>query len=141
MPVNKTAKKTPAKKSEKKMEKKKLDIYKKSLLQMREDLLGDIKNMQGESGDLDSKDVSGHVIHMADVATDMYDKEFNMGLASKDRVLLQKIEDALRRVDEGSYGFCLATGKAISPARLKALPYAEYCLEYQEQIEKQGRRR
>ena len=141
MPVNKTAKKVVVKKTEKRLEKSKLVQYKKSLLQMREDILSDIKNMQGESGDLDSKDVSGHVIHMADVATDMYDKEFNMGLASKDRVLLQKIEDALRRVDEGSFGFCLATGKAISPARLKAIPYAEYCLEYQEQIEKQGKRR
>src|SRR5262245_40247292 len=128
MSVNKTAKKVPAKKPEKKLDKRKLDQYKKILLHLRDELLSDIKTMQAESGDLDSKDCSGHVIHMADVATDMYDKEFNMGLASKDRVLLQKIEEALRRVEDGTYGFCLATGKPISPARLKAIPYAEYCL-------------
>jgi DnaK suppressor protein len=136
MPVKKVAiKKSPAR-SGKKLDAKKLGQYKKLLLQMRENILSDIKNMRGESGDFDSKDVSGHVIHMADVATDMYDKEFNMGLASKDRVLLQKIEDALRRIEDGTYGFCLATGKTISPARLKAIPYAEYCLEYQEELEK-----
>jgi DnaK suppressor protein len=78
---------------------------------------------------------------MADVATDMYDKEFNLGLASKEREILQKIEDALRRIEDGTYGYCLATGKPISQARLKAIPYVEYCLEYQEQLEKKARYR
>ena len=83
----------------------------------------------------DSSDVSGHVQHMADVATDMYDKEFSLGLASHDREVLHKINAALKRIDDGTYGFCLATGKPISQARLKAIPYAEYCLKYQEELE------
>ena len=138
MPVNKLAKSA---KPAKKLDKKKLEQYKKLLLQLRDDIQKDIKNMSSEtnSGDNDSKDVSGHVMHMADVATDMYDKEFNLGLASKEREILQKIEDALRRIEDGTYGFCLGTGKPISQARLKAIPYAEYCLEYQEQLEKKAR--
>jgi RNA polymerase-binding protein DksA len=123
------------------MNKKSLDIYRKLLLKLREDIAGDIKNMRDEPGDIESKDVSGHVIHMADVATDMYDKEFNMGLESKDRVLLQKIEEALRRIENGTYGVCLATGRQISQARLKAIPYAEYCLEYQEELESKSKYR
>ena len=135
MPVNKTAKKLFAKRPEKKMDKKKLDLYKKSLLQMREELLSDIKNMQGESGDLDSKDVSGHVIHMADVATDMYDREFNLGIASNEREVLQKIDLALKKINDQSYGLCEECHKPIAAARLKAIPYTETCLKCQEKLE------
>ncbi|HBG61074.1 MAG: hypothetical protein A2Y03_11430 [Omnitrophica WOR_2 bacterium GWF2_38_59] len=126
----------------KSMDKKKLETYRNLLVKMREDIINDIKSMSNVSGAAgeDSSDVSGHVLHMADVATDMYDKEFSLGLASKDRVLLQKIDEALVRIDHGTYGLCIATKKPISPARLKAIPYAEYCLEYQEKMEQeQGR--
>lgn len=123
--------------SEKKLDQKKLEFYKKLLLKLKDDLVHDIKNMSDSSGSSmnDSSDVSGHVQHMADVATDMYDKEFNLGLASHDRVVLQKIDAALKRIKEGTYGFCLGTGKPIAQARLKAIPYAEYCLKYQEELE------
>lgn len=120
----------------KKLDKKKLEYYKKLLLRIKEELLHDIKNMSdANNGNDDSGDVSGHVLHMADVATDMYDKEFNLGLASHDREVLQKIEDALKRIEDGTYGFCLGTGKPIAAARLKAIPYVEYCLKYQEELE------
>ena len=121
----------------KKLDQKKLDYYKKLLLKLRDDLVHDIRNMSDNtSGSTnDSSDVSGHVQHMADVATDMYDKEFSLGLASHDREVLQKINTALKRIEEGTYGLCLATGKPISQARLKAIPYAEYCLKYQEELE------
>ena len=135
------ATKTIKRPAAKPMNKKSLEIYKKLLVKLRDDIAGDIKNMRDEPGDIESKDVSGHVIHMADVATDMYDKEFNMGLESKDRVLLQKVEEALRRIDKGTFGVCLATGKPIAQARLKAIPYAEYCLEYQEELESKGKYR
>ena len=121
-------------------DKKELEVYEKELNRLKEDILHDIKNMHENtnSGDNDSKDLSGHVMHMADVATDMYDKEFNLGLASKDRQVLQEVEDALQRIKEGSYGLCIATGKPISKARLKAIPYVKYCLEYQEELEKKS---
>ena len=121
----------------KKLDQKKLDYYKKLLIKLRDDLVHDIRNMSDNTGgsNNDSSDVSGHVQHMADVATDMYDKEFSLGLASHDREVLHKINSALKRIEDGTYGFCLATSKAISQARLKAIPYAEYCLKHQEEIE------
>ncbi len=126
----------PAKKTPKKLGKKDLAFFKKLLNEIRNKLVHDIKNMHAEtSGANDSGDVSGHVMHMADVATDMYDKEFNLGLASKDREILAKIEDALKRIEDGTYGICLGTGKAISKARLEAIPYCEYCLSHQEELE------
>ena len=124
----------------KKMAKKKLDFFKKLLIELKNDLVHDIRNMTDATGSSanESSDVSGHVQHMADVATDLYDKEFSLGLASHDRELLQRIDDALKRIDKGTYGFCLGTGKAISEERLKALPYAEYCLSHQEELEAKG---
>jgi DnaK suppressor protein len=120
-----------------KFDAKKLDFYKKSLLRMKSQILGDIKSMSKENdGDqTDKGDVSGHAMHMADVATDMYDREFNLSLASNDRELLQKIDSALNRIDKGTYGFCLKSGKRISEQRLKAIPYAEYCLDVQEEMD------
>ncbi|MFT5169990.1 MAG: DnaK suppressor protein [Lysobacterales bacterium] len=121
----------------KKLDQKKLDKYKKLLIDLKRTLVHDIRNMAGASGS-DSSDVSGHVQHMADVATDLYDKEFTMGLASHDRETLQRIDDALIRIEKGTYGFCLGTEKPISAARLTALPYAEHCLSHQEELEEKG---
>lgn len=124
----------------KKMNAKDLEFFKKLLMKMKGELIHDLKNMNQDSNDGESRDLSGHVQHMADVATDMYDKEFSLGLASKDRELLQKIEDALKRIEDGTYGICLGTSKPINRERLEAIPYTEYSREYQEQMEKRGSR-
>jgi DnaK suppressor protein len=50
---------------------------------------------------------------------------------------LVEVQDALRRLEEGSYGFCLDCGKPIGEARLRAIPWARYCLEHQEQQDRE----
>ena len=117
---------------------KKWDVYKKLLIKIKEETLRDIKQMSSVNAQSQkdvSGDVSGHALHMADVATDMYDREFNLGLASNDRELLYKVEGALNRIEENTYGVCQVCGKLIAVARLKALPYVETCLKCQEKIE------
>jgi RNA polymerase-binding transcription factor DksA len=84
-------------------------------------------------------DVSGHALHMADVATDMYDREFNLGLASNDRETLVRVAEALQRIEEGNYGLCTHCKKPIAPARLKAIPYVETCVKCQEDLESKQR--
>jgi RNA polymerase-binding protein DksA len=120
-----------------KLDEKKLDYYKKMLLKLKDHFVHDINNMSKNPGsqNSDSGDVSGHVLHMADVATDMYDREFNLGLASTEREVLQKIDQALKRIAEKSFGACVECEKAIPVARLKAIPYVETCLKCQEKIE------
>ncbi len=119
-----------------KMEKKKLDQYKKLLLKLKEDLSHDIQNMSGNGdGEGEPDKSAGHVQHMADVATDMYDREFNLGLASNEREVLYKIEEALGRIQDKSYGNCAECKKPIASARLNALPYVETCLKCQEKLE------
>ena len=119
------------------LDSKKMDHYKKLLLKMKEELVQDIKSMSKNPGNQtnDSGDVSGHVLHMADVATDMYDREFSLGLASNERGVLNKIDSALKRLSDKSYGNCLECKKPIAAARLNAIPYVETCLKCQEKLE------
>ncbi|MBN1869986.1 MAG: TraR/DksA C4-type zinc finger protein [Candidatus Omnitrophica bacterium] len=119
------------------LDKKKIDYYKKRLMKLKENFMRDITNMSKDPGaqNGDSGDVSGHVLHMADVATDMYDREFNLGLASSEREVLNRIEQALKRIDDKTFGACIECKKPIPAARLKAIPYTETCLRCQEKIE------
>ena len=117
----------------------KFDVYKKLLLKTKEQISGDIRHLSDDnagSGNDHSGDVSGHALHMADVATDMYDREFSLGLASNDRELLQKINVALKKIDDGSFGACTNCKEVISMARLKAIPYVQTCVKCQEALEK-----
>ncbi len=116
------------------MLKKDLVQYKRILQDMKEKIAGQIKQMSN-SGEEKSGDVSGHALHMADVATDMYDREFSLGLASYDRELLYQIEGALQRISENKFGLCVECSKPIPVVRLKALPYTETCLKCQEKLE------
>ncbi len=131
----------PNKKIEK-TEKKQFDSYKKALLEIKEQVQDDLKVMSDENTNTNGNgagDVSGHALHMADVATDMYDREFNLGLASNDRETLARVGEALQRIEEGNYGLCVQCQKAIAPARLKAIPYVETCVKCQEVLESKQR--
>ncbi len=121
----------------KKLDKKTLVNYKKVLLDIKEKIVGEIKQMASDASTShkDSSGDSGHALHMADVATDMYDREFSLNLASNDRELLQKVETALKRIADASFGNCVECQKPIATARLKAIPYAPTCLKCQEKIE------
>jgi DnaK suppressor protein len=118
----------------------KFDKYAELLLKLKDGYMKDISQMAKESNlkDGDSGDVSGHVFHMADVATDMYDREFNLELASNERASINKIDQALKRIKDGIFGMCSACEKPIPVARIKALPYTETCLKCQEKIENEG---
>ena len=120
----------------------KLEPYKKLLLKTKEQITGDIRGLSDDnkgSGNDRGGDVSGHALHMADVATDMYDREFTLGLAATDRELLYQVNEALGRIEEGSYGLCLICKKQIPATRLKAIPHAQTCLKCQEVWESKKR--
>ena len=81
-------------------------------------------------------DISGYTFHMADVATDTYDREFSLGIASNERQMLYELDDALKRIEEGSFGICEDCKNPIAKTRLKAVPHARLCLACQEKREK-----
>ena len=70
------------------------------------------------------------------VATDTYDREFSLGLASNDRELLYELDDAMKKIEEGTFGICEECKSVISQTRLKAVPYARLCVKCQEKKEK-----
>lgn len=125
----------------KKLTKKELDQYKQQLLTQREKISGEVgrltkdylrKNSMDSSGD-----ISSHPFHMADAASGSFDTEFNIGLASSEQDLLFQIDHALERIEDGSYGMCEKCGEPISKNRLKAVPFAKYCMKHQEIQEKE----
>lgn len=124
--------------TEKRSEQKQQEEFKNQLLDIKETILHDIQNMTSVNteGSDATEENAGHGLHMADFATDMYDREFNLGLASNDRELLGKVEKALKRLKDGTYGTCLHCKCEIAPARLHAIPYVETCLKCQEKLEK-----
>jgi len=78
-----------------------------------------------ETGDL----AIGSGDHIADSATDTFMRELDEGLEENAEHLLAEIEGALRRIDEGTYGVCLACGQSIGEERLEAVPYATLCID------------
>jgi len=87
-----------------------------------------------------SGDLSSYGIHMADQGTDNFDREFALNMVSNEQDLLYEINEALHRIDTGTYGICEMTGQPIEIERLRAVPYTRYCLAAQTEMER-GRKR
>ena len=123
----------------KKYTKKDLAGFKKIILKKKEDITDEIKHLSEDTKKSQkeaSGDISGYSFHMADVATDNYDREFSLGLASNEREALYEVGDALKRIDDGTFGVCETCKGLIAKNRLKAVPSARLCLKCQEKKEK-----
>ncbi len=84
----------------------------------------------------DKGDISGYSFHMADVATDNYDREFSLGLASHERKMIYEFDDAIKKIDDGTFGICEDCSTLITKTRLKVVPQARHCVKCQEKREK-----
>ena len=74
-------------------------------------------------------DLSAYSVHMADQASDAQEREKAYHMASAEGRLLYHIDEALRRIKEGTYGICLTCGKKIQKTRLEVVPHARLCIE------------
>ena len=126
------------------LKKTELEQYRKLLEEFRKKIVGDLKHLEKDTLNQSQRDasgdLSGYSFHIADQATDNFDREFNLGLVSTEQQLLNQIDDAIRRVDEGAYGVCETCEKPISQKRLLAVPYARFCIKCQAEQEKKTRR-
>jgi RNA polymerase-binding transcription factor DksA len=112
---------------------------KSKLLQLRDSLLD---SMMGVSRDTlraraEGSEASAFGMHQADAGSDAYDRDFALSLLSQEQDALYEIEEALKRIEGGTYGVCEMSGKPIPHARLEAIPFARFTVECQTQIEKQ----
>jgi len=88
----------------------------------------------------DSGDLSSYGQHMADAGTDSFDRDFALSMVSSEQEALYEIDEAIRRIREGTYGVCEITGKPISRDRLRAVPFTRYSVEGQMEVER-GKKR
>jgi len=124
---------------------KKLDPFTRSqkdkLLQLRDAM---VDSMAGVAKDnlrsrAEGSEASAFGMHQADAGSDAYDRDFALSLLSQEQDALYEIDQALKRIELGTYGTCEMSGKSISHARLEAIPFARFTVECQSQLEKQNK--
>ena len=123
-----------------KMDKKSVKFFRELLLKKKAELLKGIDHVAKDALNTSQReatgDLSGYSLHMADMATDNYDREFSLGLATNEQKILNRISEALEKLESGAFGLCEVCGKKISKVRLKVVPYAELCVPCQQKQEK-----
>jgi DnaK suppressor protein len=110
--------------------------FKAMLLEKLTEILGNVTCMETEALHRDRSDLSNMPIHMADLGTDSYEIDNIIGLVDSERKILIEINDALNRIEDGTYGICEGRGEPIPKQRLKAIPWARYCVACATLLEK-----
>jgi DnaK suppressor protein len=122
------------------LSKSELKHFRELLIEKLKEIIGDVDQIESEAlkrSRLDATgDLSSMPIHMADIGSDNYEQEFALGLMNSERKIVLEIFAALKRIEEGTYGVCEGTGEPIPKARLEGIPWARYCVEYAEKLEK-----
>lgn len=122
------------------MNKEELKKYREKLLNIKNTIQGNIQQLGMDAFKKTQKEASGdlssYTLHMADMASDSYERDFTFDLVNNEQELIYKIDESLRRIDEGVYGSCQVCGKKISKARLNIVPYATLCVPCQQKEEK-----
>lgn len=108
--------------------------YYLALAELHDRLLKQMDGLAKES----AEQVEGYSLHMADSGTDNFDRDFALSLLSSDQDAVYEIEEALKRIEKGTFGNCELTGKPIPKDRLDAIPWARFTVEAQAQLEKDG---
>ncbi|MBN1824306.1 MAG: TraR/DksA family transcriptional regulator [Endomicrobiales bacterium] len=111
------------------MNKREMEKFKKILIEKRNDLLDVVKKKKEQ--DLTEGEIGDEI----DNALQNIEKEMLFELADNEKVILDAIESALRRIEKGTYGHCESCKDKIKEKRLKAIPWVRYCIECQEKLE------
>jgi RNA polymerase-binding transcription factor DksA len=114
---------------------------KDKLLQLRDAM---VDSMAGVAQDTlrsraEGSEASAFGMHQADAGSDAYDRDFALSLLSQEQDALYEIDQALKRIELGTYGTCEMSNKPIPRARLEAIPFARFTVECQSQLEKQNK--
>lgn len=109
------------------------------LLELKDSLVDSVTGMANETirARAEGSDASAFGMHQADAGSDAYDRDFALSLLSKEQDALYEIEDALKRIEAGTYGICEMSNKKIPQMRLEALPFARFTVECQAEYERE----
>lgn len=117
-----------------------LDGFRQMLLRKRSELVGDVNMMETQALRGQSGSLSNLPQHLAEQGSETYEQSLSLDLAAADRKLIREIDDALKRIEDGTYGLCELTGKPIKRDRLEELPWARYSIEAARELERQSMR-
>jgi DnaK suppressor protein len=110
------------------------DDYKRRLQKKEQELSAGIqKAMASARGPIERPVGDG-----SDMSVDTEQKEFQLRDVAADSKVLAEVRDALRRIDNGTFGACVVDGKPIEVKRLEAIPWTPYCLKHQRELERPG---
>ncbi len=112
--------------------KKEIQELKERLLEERRDLQSQLDELEESTFATNQSELTGEMgfdEEYADAGTATFERERDLSLVNNVRDLIQRIDKALAKIDEGTYGLCDRCGKPIEKVRLKALPYANLCLK------------
>jgi len=113
-----------------------LQHFKALLLEKRDEAqekLDTIWNEQANLEEADDADLSSLMHHLGDVASDTQEEEMHYQMIERLREYITYINEALERIENKTYGICLATGKPISKERLETVPHTRYSIEAKKQ--------
>ena len=117
--------------------------YHRLLVELRDHLIDGVSHLADEHLKRSARDASGELsgysLHMADAGTDNFDREFALSLVSNEQEALYEIEEALKRLEGGTFGVCEMCEKLIRRERLTAVPFARFCIQCQSSVEKDRR--
>ncbi|HDP33747.1 MAG TPA: hypothetical protein ENN29_01410 [Candidatus Hydrogenedentes bacterium] len=108
------------------------------LLAERDRLTATINNIEEASRTESGRDNGADLASFAETGTDSFNLETALNIAGSESQRLRDVIDALDRIERGTYGICEGSGKLIPKKRLEAFPSARYCLEYQQELEKEA---
>ncbi len=112
-----------------------LDNFKETLLKKKSELIQLLHKNQSYGREIDSE---GEAMDIVDKASSSYTKEFLFSRSNQERLFLLAIEEALDRIEDGSFGECSNCDEPINLKRIQAVPWAKLCLACQE-LEEQGK--
>jgi len=119
-----------------------LEKQKTKLAELRDHILD---QMQGVAQDSLREPASGggsaFGMHQADAGSDAYEKDFALSLLSQEQDALYEIEEALKRIEAGTYGVCEMSGQPIPVNRLEAIPFARFTVDCQSRFEQENKGR
>ncbi len=113
-----------------------LKKQKQRLIELRDAYLNSIEGVASETIRNENGDSSAFGMHQADAGSDAYDRDFALSLLGKEQDALYEINEALKRIETGTYGICEGTGVQVPEERLEAMPFARFSVTYQEKLER-----
>lgn len=119
-------------KGDKKLSATDLETYKNRLVTLRARIRGDVSIMSDGALSLSRSEAAGDLsampLHMADIGSDNFEREQTLSFIQSDSQILERIDEALVRIKDGTYGICENCGCAIPKVRLNVLPFTSSCV-------------